>query len=252
MPRVAREKSKTGIYHIILRAVNRQMIFEEDEDAIKFLETLERYKETSGYEIYAYCLMGNHVHILLKEGKEDLGVTMRRIGASYVYWYNWKYERVGHLFQDRYKSEVVETEKYLLAVLRYIHQNPLKAGLVKDLKLYKWSSYNEYINGGTITDIDFVLDLFDVDRNRAKLMFKKFHEKKSSINCLDIEEKRQIKDGEAAKMIKQICQVSHCSDIQRMNILERDNCLRKLKEEGLSARQIARLTGLSRYIITKT
>ena len=126
MPRVAREKSKTGIYHIILRAVNRQIIFEEDEDAIKFLETLERYKETSGYEIYAYCLMGNHVHILLKEGKEDLGVTMRRIGASYVYWYNWKYERVGHLFQDRYKSEVVETEKYLLAVLRYIHQNPLK------------------------------------------------------------------------------------------------------------------------------
>jgi len=77
--------------------------------------------------------MGNHVHLLIKEETEELGVIMRRIGASYVYWYNRKYNRCGHLFQDRYKSEVVEDERYLLTVLRYIHQNLLKAGMVKDV-----------------------------------------------------------------------------------------------------------------------
>lgn len=87
--------------------------------------------------------MGNHVHILIKEGKEDLGNVMRRIGASYVYWYNVKYDRVGHLFQDRFKSEAVEDNRYLLSVLRYIHQNPLKAGIVSDIREYKWSSYKQ-------------------------------------------------------------------------------------------------------------
>jgi len=73
--------------------------------------------------------MGNHVHLLIKEGKEVLSNTMKRIGASYVHWYNWQYNRKGHLFQDRYKSEAVEDDAYFLTVLRYIHQNPLKAGL---------------------------------------------------------------------------------------------------------------------------
>ena len=117
MPRKARVKSKTGIYHMILRGVNRQVIFESKEDGEKFLDTLKECKKKSGYELYGYCLMNNHIHLLIKENQEDLGTIMKRIGASYVYWYNWKYERVGHLFQDRYKSEVVEDEKYLLNVL---------------------------------------------------------------------------------------------------------------------------------------
>ena len=108
MPRKAREKSSTGIYHVVLRGINRQIIFEEDEDYQKLLQTLQEYKETSGYEIYGYCFMSNHIHLLIKEGEEDLGIVFRRIGARYVYWYNWKYNRRGHLFQDRYKSEAVE------------------------------------------------------------------------------------------------------------------------------------------------
>ena len=76
--RTARKKSKSGIYHIILRGINRQTIFEDEEDAAKFLQTLEDYKEKSGYKVYGYCLMGNHIHLLLKEEKEELGVIMRR------------------------------------------------------------------------------------------------------------------------------------------------------------------------------
>lgn len=88
--------------------------------------------------------MDNHVHILIREGKEPLSKVMKRIGVSYVYWYNWKYERNGHLFQDRYKSEPVEDDKYLLTVIRYIHQNPLKAGIVDSIDQYQWSSHHEY------------------------------------------------------------------------------------------------------------
>ena len=114
----------------MLRGINQQQIFEDEEDNLRFLETLFKYKQQCGYEIYAYCLMGNHVHILLKEGKEDLTLVLKRIAGSYVYWYNWKYHRSGHLFQDRFKSEPVENDIYFLTVIRYIHQNPVKAGVI--------------------------------------------------------------------------------------------------------------------------
>ena len=98
MSRKAREKSSTGIYHVILRGINGQIIFKDNEDYKKLIQTINEYKEISGYEIYAFCLMNNHIHLLMKEGKEDLGIVFRRIGASYVYWYNRKYKRRGHLF----------------------------------------------------------------------------------------------------------------------------------------------------------
>ena len=96
MPRISREKSRSGIYHIMLRGINRQTIFEDAKDNGRFLDTLKEYRDVSGYKLYAYCLMGNHAHLLLKEEQEDLSTIMRRIGASYVYWYNMKYERCGH------------------------------------------------------------------------------------------------------------------------------------------------------------
>ena len=159
MPRAAREKSSTGIYHVMLRGINHQIIFEDDEDYQKYLQTLKTYQEKSGYIIYAWCLMGNHLHLLVKEETEDLGIAFKRIGASYVYWYNWKYGRRGHFFQDRFKSEAVEDDSYFLTVIRYIHQNPLKAGIVKDITDYRWSSYGEYIGKPWICDMIQILPL---------------------------------------------------------------------------------------------
>jgi putative transposase len=129
MARKERKKSRSGIYHIMLRGINRQTIFEDEEDKRKFLETLKKYKDVSKYQLYSYCLMDNHVHLLIREMDETIAEAIKRISSSYVYWYNLKYERVGHLFQERFKSERVESEVYFLTVLRYIHQNPLKAGL---------------------------------------------------------------------------------------------------------------------------
>ena len=92
--------------------------------------------------------MGNHIHLLIKPEKEPLEQVFKRIGGRYVYWYNVKYQRVGHLFQDRFKSEPVEDDSYFLTVIRYIHQNPVKAGLCKNIKDYKYSSYAEYNTRG--------------------------------------------------------------------------------------------------------
>ena len=129
MPRAARKKSSTGIYHVMLRGINGQPVFLDDEDNEKYLQTLKECKALSEFELYGYCLMGNHAHLLLKEGKEDLALVFKRMGARYVFWYNWKYRRYGHLFQDRYKSEAAESDSYFTTVLKYIHQNPKKAGL---------------------------------------------------------------------------------------------------------------------------
>ncbi len=163
MPRKAREKSESGIYHIMMRGINRQKVFKDDEDCLRFIQTLQKYKEQSDYAIYAYCLMGNHVHILLKTGTEPLEQIMRRVCGSYVYWYNDKYQRIGNLFQDRFKSEPVDGDAYFLVVLRYIHQNPVKAGLVKNIEQYKWSSYKEYLDKAILIDKDFPLGMFNDD-----------------------------------------------------------------------------------------
>ncbi len=251
MPRAARRKSKSGIYHVILRGINRQIIFEEDEDSIRFLETLREYREKGSYKIYAYCLMENHIHLLLKEEKEELGIAMRRIGASYVYWYNWKYNRFGHLFQDRYKSEVVEDDKYFLTVLRYIHQNPVKAGIVNDVEHYKWSSYFSYISRNVMVDIDFALDMFSNDRIGAIESFREFHKVIDKNDCLDISENRRLTDEDAIKIIKEVCQINSCNEVQEVEKGQRDKYLKALKEQGLSTRQISRLTGISRGIVLK-
>ncbi|HBC92183.1 MAG TPA: transposase [Pelotomaculum sp.] len=251
MPRQAREKSKSGIYHIILRGTNKQTIFEEEEDRVKFFRTLNHYKEKSGYKIYAYCLMGNHIHLLIQEGKEELGIVMRRLGASYVYWYNWKYQRCGHLFQDRYKSETVDDESYFFTVIRYIHQNPLKAGLVKDVSSYKWSSFNEYVGKKGIADIDFTLNMISKDRKKAIETFKAFHNEVNNDICLELEHRRRLTDDEAIEVIKKICNTMNCQELQRFEPETKNKFLKDLKEQGLSTRQLERLTGISRMIILK-
>jgi putative transposase len=252
MARTARKKSRTGIYHMILRGINRQTLFEDEEDAVKFLQTLDKYQKEGNFKLYAYCLMGNHVHLLIKEENEDLAIAMRGIGARYVYWYNWKYERCGHLFQDRFKSEAVEDDRYFLAVLRYIHLNPVKAGIIEDISMYKWSSYLEYMGKGYLVETDFALKMFSDNREKAIINFREFHQiTNDDIKCLDLEEKRVPKDDEAVEIIKNICNVSHCTDVQMMENNRRDRCLKTLKEEGLSTRQLARLTGVSRRVILK-
>lgn len=251
MARRAREKSATGIYHVILGGINRQTIFEEDEDYLKLLEMLGTCQEKSGYQVYAYCLMSNHVHLLLAEGEEDFGMVFRRLGPSFVYWYNWKYNRRGHLFQGRYKSEVVETDEYFLTVLRYIHQNPVRAGIVKSVGDYKWSSYGEYVESPWICNTDFALGLYSDNKDKALMLFKEHNVQENQDKCLQHNQRARLNDTEARAFIRRICEVKSPLDIQGMEKPARNQIIRQCRAEGLSIRQIARLTGVSFGVIRR-
>lgn len=251
MPRKAREKSWTGIYHVVLRGINRQTIFEDREDFQKYLELLKEVQVISGYEIHAYCLMSNHIHLLIKEGNEELGTVFRRLGAAYVYWYNWKYNRTGHLFQDRFMSEPVEDDRYFLTVIRYIHQNPLKAGMVDDLLEYPWSSYHEYLKTGSLCETKYALHIFSENENQAKKQFELFHQTAETDQCLEISEKKRWRDQEAIALIKNLAGVENLVMIQQFERAKRDDIIRACKEEGLSIRQIERLTGISFGVIRR-
>lgn len=119
--------------------INHQNIFEEHEDYYQFLNTLDMMAQSyepdgtplgRNYILYAYCLMSNHIHLLIREREDTIGMDIKRIASSYVYYYNHKYSRDGHLFRERFKSEMVNDMAYFLTLLRYIHQNPVKAGMV--------------------------------------------------------------------------------------------------------------------------
>lgn len=107
MPRRARMKSESGIYHIMLRGINRQQIFEDEEDFQKYLDVLKDCKAVSEFKLFAYCLMGNHIHLLIKPENEPLDLIFKRIGSRFVYWYNWKYHRSGHLFKTDIKVSLL-------------------------------------------------------------------------------------------------------------------------------------------------
>lgn len=251
MPRDARNRSESGIYHIMLRGINRQHIFEDDRDIERLLETIKKYKEVSKFEIYAYCIMSNHIHMLIKEMDESISDIIKRISSSYVFWYNKKYERCGHLFQERYKSEVVEDEEYFLTVLRYIHQNPLKARIVKNIAQYKWSSYREYIGEASIISPDFALDIFSPDRNSSIELFCNFNNQKNNDMCLEDDEKVRVSDVELKKLLLKLG-VMDPKELKNQDKSKRNEIIKKVKEvNGVTVRQLSRITGLSKSQISR-
>jgi hypothetical protein len=185
----------------------------------------------------------------MKEGNEPIGNTFRRIGASFVYWYNWKYNRCGTLFQDRYKSEPVETDSYFLTVLRYIHQNPIKAGIVKEIEQYPWSSYQEYTTKPEICDTTFALKMFSKDFQESLELWQKFNYIDNNNQCLEYDDGTRLNDLEATELIQEITGVTIPAEIQRYEKQKRNRVIKKLKEQGLPIRQLARLTGISYGVI---
>lgn len=251
MPRLPRKRSCTGIYHIMLRGINKQSIFQEDQDRIKFLSVLDRYKQVSNYQLYGYCLMTNHIHLLLKENDEPVSDVMKRISSSYVFWYNQKYNRSGHLFQERYKSETVDNDSYLLTVLRYIHQNPVKANLCKGIQEHRWSSYKDYLGRSTLTDTAYVKGLFSENDEQAAKQYCEFMLQEQNDNCLDEEEKMNITDETLEECFKQYG-LKSSREIMCLEKSKQMEILRKIKLlGGVSARQLSRVSGISRSFIQK-
>lgn len=146
MARQARIKSNTGIYHVMIRGINKEKIFSNDFLKNKLLRIIKDIKEEIDFSIIAYCIMDNHLHLIIKDDDDNLAVIMKKICVKYAMFYNKIKERYGYVFQNRFRSEAIENEKYLYGALRYVHNNPVNAYITNDFLAYTWSSINEYMN----------------------------------------------------------------------------------------------------------
>src|ERR671911_238942 len=147
MARRPRFLAPAVLYHVIVRGNHGQKTFVKPSDYEAYLERLGRYRKGLGVTVYAYCLMSNHVHLLVETGSEPLSKFMQGLQQSYTQYFNRKHHKVGHLFQGRYKAIVCERDQYLLSLIRYIHQNPVRAKLVRRIDEYRYSGHGAYAEG---------------------------------------------------------------------------------------------------------
>ncbi len=253
MPRHFRLISNTNIYHIMLRGINKERIFYDDIDRNKFLKTLKNTKENYEYIIYAYCLMGNHVHLLVEIPNKKISNIIQSIGITYALYFNKKYDRVGHLFQNRYNSKCVENEIYFLNVIRYIHRNPENANICSTEE-YKWSSFKDYLYYSNLVSTENVLNLFDKDLFISRKKFKEFNLTKiyNYNDELEYEFINRFNDDEAIKIIKNELNISDLKEITNYNIKIRNQYIKSIKKlNGISKSQISRILNLDRKIIER-
>lgn len=249
--RAPRKRCDSEIYHVISRGTGRQLIFEDDNDRATFLDFLAKLTTQTSVDVYAWCLMGNHVHLLLHAPLTQISTCMKSLCSQYAQYFNKRHARVGHLFQERFKSEPIEDEAYLLVVASYIHFNPQKAGIANQQD-YPWSSYREYTgkaNSHSICSCDVLLNLFG-----GKKGFIAFHNGHAGEDaCMDVDTLRSatiaMPDERAIALAKGVLGGKKLSDLKSLPRAERNSCLEELRAAGLSIRQIERLTGISRGII---
>lgn len=167
MARKPRIQQQGMIHHVIARGNNKIDIFRDDNDKIRYLSLINKYRDRFDFILLSYCLMDNHIHLLIKQGKNSLSDIMKGIQQSYTQYFNAKYKAIGHVFSQRFKSKPVSDESYLLSLIAYIHNNPKDLG-IDDLTTYKWSSHNDILNPtiNNVADVDTLFEL--IGRNRKE------------------------------------------------------------------------------------
>ena len=236
MPRQRRDLGTTGWEHLILRGINRENIFYDAEDYARFFSTVSRFQKTCDFEIAVICCMSNHVHLLIYVENGAHAQLIKRITVSYAAYYNKKYDRVGHVFQDRFRSEPINDERYLLTVARYIYQNPKKAGICDAAEYPYTRLYTDGILSGYFSSSDEL---------------KTFLNEDSGDRCLEYDSTAGFDDADALKLMEAVSGSKNPQEIQSYERASRDEILRKLKAAGLTVRQISRLSGINRNIVQR-
>lgn len=247
-----RIRSEGDVYHVMARGVGRQIIFEDRSDRNYFLEQMERFLEKQRetehpVTVFAWCLMTNHFHMLLRANPQDMAAFLHDLMGLYARYFNIRHDRVGTLFQGRFGSVPIADDAQFLTVLRYIHQNPLEAG---EPLTSRWSSYREYLGEPVFTETSFGLDMLG-----GRDAFIAFHQTDGMSSAVAGELRLPaFEETETEKLRKAESLVKPYSIYELRDLPKpvRNEKLRALKQAGLSVREIERFTGIGRNIIQRT
>lgn len=231
-----------------MRGNNRRWIYRNDQDKVRCIRLIEEQNREGLIGIAAWCVMDNHVHLVVKAEKEQLTQALKKINTRYAMGYNQRESTCGHVFQDRFKSQCIDDKYYLLKAIRYIHCNPVKAGIVKHPQDYKWSSFSSYVFREKVIDKDqhdFIMELFNGDI----LAFGDFHRIEDDTEHLEIDEDlTKIRVENALRIITDYCErygVSETWQLQAFPEVFTALLKRLIEKSHLSYRAIASLTGVS-------
>lgn len=254
MPRTLRVFGRKRVNHVIIRGINKQDIFIDNQDKEKIMKEIKNTKEKYHYELYAYVIMPNHVHMQIYDKEQNISNIMNSLQTRYVNYFNKKYERVGHLFQGRYFHKIIEDDSYFSNNIRYIHKNPEKAFLARKEE-YKWSSYNEYINNdNSLVDINVFLNLLDTNREIALEKFKEYHkidEEDKFFDYIKYELQNKLTDEQLIEVLKDKLEIQNIQNIQKYNSKAMSELLKDIINiPCISINQLSRVTGINRKLLS--
>ena len=244
MPRQARAISQSGCYHIVMRGAGRRILFEDDEDREAFVRRLYNLVD-DGVVLYAWCLMDNHVHLLIDDCGSSISTPLHKLTTSFALYFNGRHSHVGPVFQGRFSSFPVETDSYFLETVRYIHFNPKSLGATANG--YRWSSYRDYLGREGLCETSRVLSMLGgIDA------FRRFHQIEDEMEMVDLTGyRRRMSDAEVRSAVSKAAGEGFLDMLPLMEKAERDSGIRKLHRLGASTRQIERLTGIGRSVVRR-
>ena len=229
MPRTARIKNCNSIYHVMCRSISEITLFRDKKDKYKYLEILKKYQDIFSFKIYCYCLMDTHCHIAIDVNGADISKIFHSVNQSYAHYFNKKYNRHGHVFQDRFKSKIINKESYLINLSGYIHANPLSIKKYKNsIESYPFSSLGVYLgiheDNLNLINTEFIMSYFSqrkADAKRLYLEFVKIFTENNVDTSIEFEDEsteytsnRTIltRDYSVEKIIEFITQKTHSSE----------------------------------------
>lgn len=243
MARKPRIEYPGAFYHIMARGNNREFILQNDEDKELYLYLIKKYKHRYYFNIYAYCIMDNHVHLLIETADVPLSKIMQGIQQSFTQTYNRKYERTGHVFQQRYKALLCDRDSYLLQLVKYIHYNPVEACIHEGLS-YRWSSHREYLNANekSVVEVKLILQMLGQDISGGLSEYKKF----MSLDQGKLDINEFLLDKEEVHIKRQRQQMKTVTPIAKHSIMDVVRCV--CETTGLSIEEITKKSKSKKYV----
>jgi len=247
MPRKARKNIDGRYFHIMVQGIDKEFIFSDDDSKGYYLTSLQRAQEKVDVKIIAFCIMGTHAHILVVvNDAEELARYFKRVNSDYAMYYNRIRKRIGYVFRDRYRSELITTKEYMAYCLAYIQNNPVKAGIVERAEDYPYSSYTNYLTGRGIVDFKEAAKYFDTSPKSMKEIMSEM----SPINWMEHKDREYEDKQEVLKRLLKKYHITSKESIKKQD-LARKMALEIKERSGASIREIAEMLELGRETLRR-